>query len=330
MPRHRLRTFGAFAVSAILAIGLTSCAASSDPSSTSDVLKTNIATDTQILVPVADAHGDFEAQGVDAEPVLFQSGLEGVQALASKQVDFGFVFSFATINSLSDDLVVLGAVDNVAPGFQRMFFGAGISEPSELAGQKIGVLAGTAQQYLTELWLDREGLTGQVEEVPLPGVFEMLAALQTGDIQAAFITNAGGAAQAEADPNLTYFGDDSGLQPATGVYMVTRRDVVTEKPELVDRVLRALDSATDFIIADPAAAAQMGADFNKGDADVIAESLAANEPGLGLSEAQFQELTDVQNYLIAAGKKPAGTDFTQFLDLEPMKQVVGADKVYQP
>lgn len=318
------------ASAAIATVAITGCGPAA-PAGSEQTLKASFGVDSFNLgapVFVAQDKGYFAEEKVEVSTTTFQTGVEGVQAVLAGQLDFGFAFDFATVSSVSPKLVVLGAVDSPAEGFHQMFFGKGITQPAQLVGGKIGVLPGTAQEYLTQKWIEKNGLKGSVETVGLPGMFESVSALKTGQIQATFLF-ADGVTQAKTDSSLTQYGDDSGLLAAQGIYLMTLRNTVEKKPELVDHVLRALKKSTELMAQDPGATADITAKAVQGDAAAIKSSLERNKPALQMSAGQVANLRELQSFLITAGKIPADTNVGNSLYLDPMRSVVG-DAVVTP
>lgn len=322
------------AVSAALALALAGCAGSPASVKSQNALapaSASFAVDSFNLgapIYVAEHNGDFAKQKITATTQTFQSGLDGVNAVIAGQLDFGFALDFATVSTASSKLVILGAVDSPGPGYNQMYFGKGISDPKQLAGKKIGVLTGTAQEYLTDKWIAKHGLTNKVQTVGLPGLFEIVSALKTGAIGAAFLYG-DGATQAQADKSLTHFGGDENLVSGQGVYMVTLRSTFEKKPALIKRVLTALDSSTKYMKAHPDEAGAITAAAEQGDAAAVAASIKADDPALGMSKGQIASLTGIQAFLLKAKKIPANTDVKASMELGLIRDVVGSSRVAQ-
>jgi NitT/TauT family transport system substrate-binding protein len=249
--------------------------------------------------------------------------VEGLQAIAGGQVDFAFGFDFAVINTLSEQLSVLGSVAAPPAGFHKLVFTDGITDPADLAGRRVGVITGTAQEYVTTKWIEANGLT-DVELVPVPGAFELVAALKTGDIQAGFVFGPG-LAEVHGDDSLSIVGDDSSVLDVQGMYLLGDAETAADA-ELVTRLLTALEHANEDIVADPRAAAAMVADANGGDPAAIEAVLTTLNPGVGMSRAQLDNLLDIQRYLIESGHIDANTDVEASLNLDALRGVA-PDKV---
>ena len=273
--------------------------------------------------------GYFDEENVKASTVTFQTGVEGIQALSSGQVDYAVGLDFATISSISENLVVVGAVASPDPGFHQIYFGQGIAKPSDLVGKKVGIIAGASQEYVTERWLSDNVPDGNVETVALPGVFELVNALKTGAVQAAFVFGPG-IAQVKDDTSLTRYGDDSEQLTTQGIYLITTRANAEDNPDQVAAVLRSIQKGNEFIADDTDAAAQIVTTAVQGDIAAITASLSTSNAGLSFTQDQLDVLHSVQEFLIDAGKVPAGTNIDNSLMLDQLREIIGADRVATP
>jgi NitT/TauT family transport system substrate-binding protein len=128
---------------------------------------------------------------------------------------------------------------------------SGVTRSEQLAGRKVGVIAGTAAQYLLETHLLDVGVDPHgVTMVPLQAE-ETVAALRSGRIDAIAVWEPYGYA-------ALHGADAVGVRlPLGGGYiesynLVGRRTLFATRDEMLVRVLRAVDRAEQFILAHPA------------------------------------------------------------------------------
>lgn len=264
--------------------------------------------------------GYFAAEGLDVSTVTFQTGFESIQALPAGEVDFAWGLDFAAVSSSSERLSIIGSVATPLPGFHKMVFNQSVTTPEELVGKKIGVLEGTAQAYVSQLWVNDLGIADQVELVPLPGAFELVAALKTDEIQASFLF---GAAMQEVTPEsgLTVFGDDSAVIDIQGIYLITTSEFLSENQEAARRVLKALVAITEDMAADPQGAADITAGAINGDAAALLPSITNGSPFMGFTAQKRDYLAQIEEFLKEAGKIPAETDVVSTIKLDLLREV---------
>lgn len=273
---------------------------------------------TQVWVALA--NGYFDDEALEVETVPFQTGFEALQSLPAGEVDAAWALDFAAVSSSSPNLAIHASVMSPMPGFHKMTFAEGITAPADLAGGKLGIIEGTAQSYVSSLWLEQNGLSEQVELIPLPGPFELVVALKTGEIQGSFLF---GASVAEVTPEsgLTVYGDDSEVLEVQGFYMITTSDYASENTEAIARLLRVLELASADIIADPDDAAELTAAAVGGNAAALLPSIQTMQPGIGFTTAQRDQLVSIEQFLKAGGRIPAETDVVATLQLDTLREV---------
>lgn len=265
--------------------------------------------------------GHFKDQNLDVKTATFQTGLDGIRALSSGQVDFAFGLDFAVVSSTSPNLAIVGTVASPLPGFHRLTLRQEVSGSRGLFNRKMGVIAGTAQDYVTQRWLELNSLSGNVELVPLPSAFELLAALKTNQIQGSFLFGAA-LNEIEKDANLKVIGDDSEVLTTQGIYLLTTSRLAREKPQVVKNVLLAFDKATKAIAANPQDAADITAKAVKGDAAALLPSIRNSRAAVAFSPVQRDVLLGIQKYLLGLGRIPTGTDVTKSFVLDPLREVI--------
>jgi NitT/TauT family transport system substrate-binding protein len=130
---------------------------------------------------------------------------------------------------------------------------SGVTRGDQLGGRRVGVIAGTAAQYLLEIALFDVGVDPRrVTMVPLQAE-DAVQALRTGRIDAVAVWEPYGYAALHGP-------DAVGLRlPLGGAYiesynLVGRRAVLTRRDDAMARLLRAIERAEGFIVAEPAAA----------------------------------------------------------------------------
>jgi NitT/TauT family transport system substrate-binding protein len=317
---------------AVVAAALAACGSSSaTPSSNGGNQTVTFAGDGFTLgaeAYVGQSQGYFAQQHLSAQVTTFATGVDGINAMIANQVQFAFGLDFAAVSTATKYVAVLGTVGSPSGqgGYNQMYFAPGVTKPSQLAGKKIGVLAGTAQEYVTDKWIDKYGLTGKVQTVNLPGLFELVGALKARQISAAFVYG-DGTTQAQHDRSLYHFGDDSGLIKVQGIYLLTLRKTAEENPQLVLRTLRALKQATTFMAANPTTAGEIVAKAEPGsDAKALTDQLELDNEGLGMTSVQTQAILEVQSFLRSRQKITNGVDIRTSLDLGPLHQVLGESK----
>ncbi len=147
-------------------------------------------------VPIAIARGYFQAQGIDAQMVYFDSAQPIAVAVASGDVDFGTAGMSAGFYSLAaqGQLRLIASSGGNAPGYFNLAFvasnkawDAGLKSVADLKGHSVAITQlGTALHYSVGQAAKRYGFTmDDITLKPLQSNSNVLAALNGGTIDAA-------------------------------------------------------------------------------------------------------------------------------------------------
>lgn len=274
---------------------------------------------------VALDRGFFEEENLDVDVSVYGTGIEAIQAVIARQADMGPALDFAVLNlaaAAEENMRVVAAIAAPKPGFHSLAVRQDINGPEGLVGTKIGYVEGTSEHYVTIRYLEMNGIAlDQVELIPFPGLFELVGALRTNDIQAAWVWLTG-TTEAQQDENLKILTDDSNVLDTNGIYLVTSAEWAEANQDVIVRVLRAYDKASDVIQSDPEAAAQIVADAVSGDAVQFANTIPNQNYDVQFTQVQLDAFDSVAQFLIDSGRLPADFDIREFIDFEAMETAV--------
>lgn len=274
---------------------------------------------------VALDRGFFAEENLEVEVSVYGTGIEAIQAVIARQADLGPALDFAVLNlagAAEHNMRVVGAIAAPKPGFHSLAVRSEINGPEDLVGTKIGYVEGTSEHYVTIQYLLQNGIgLEEVELVPLPGLFELVGALRTNDIQAAW-TWLAGTKEVEGDESLKILTNDSEVLDTVGIYLVAGTEWAEENQEVIVGVLRAFDKASAVLNSEPEAAAQIVAEAVSGDAAVFSQIIPNQRYGVGFTQVQLDSFDAIAQFLIETGKLSADFDIRDFLDFEAMEIAV--------
>ncbi|MHB1739941.1 MAG: ABC transporter substrate-binding protein [Actinomycetes bacterium] len=329
--RHHNRRMLAGAVGVIiLALTATACAANTSKTSTSTSASASAPAQVRIAVDnfalgaqmwVAKNQGYFAAENITVVPQTYQTGVAAAQAVIAGQADLAPVLDFAALSVLSNNIRILGAIAAPQPGFHKLAVSASFTGPSDLKGKKIGYVPGTAEAYITTKYVAQNNLQGSVTLVPLPSLFELVGALKTGQIAAAWVW-ANGVTQVQQDKSLKIAANDSIVPHTDSIFLIAQTTYAEHNAAVITRVLRAFDKASTFINEHTQQAAQIIASSEQGDASTLAAVLPAQGYGLGMTTQQMAALQAIAQFLVKAGKLQLPQSLATYFDLQPMRNAV--------
>jgi len=197
----------------------------------------------------------FKEQGLDVTLESFSHGKASLEALMEGKVDFatssetpfmhavskgGKICLVASMITGEKHLAVVGRKDR------------GISAPKDLKGKRIGVTTGSNGEYFLDTVLLLNGVSrDQIETINVKPK-KMFDVLMKGDVDAIATWNP------QMSQALKALGEKGVAFYAEGLYspafvISAKKEYVRKNPETVQRVLRALIKASDFIQKDPGA-----------------------------------------------------------------------------
>ena len=274
---------------------------------------------------VALDRGFFAEENLAVDVSLFGTGIEAIQAVIARQADLGPALDFAVLNlagAAKDNMRVVAAIAAPKPGFHSLAVRNDINGPQDLVGKKIGYVEGTSENFVTLQYLIQNGIDlKDVELVPMPGLFELVGALRTNNIQAAWVWLSG-TSEVEGDDNLKILTDDSAVLDTVAIYLVSGAEWADANQDIIVRVLRAYDKASKVINAEPDAAAKIVAAAVSGDADLFAKIIPNQRYGIGFSQVQLDSLDAIAKFLIDSGHLDPDFDIREFLDFRAMEKAV--------
>ncbi len=147
-------------------------------------------------VPIAIEHGYFQAEGIDAQMVFFDSAQPIAIAVASGDVDFGVAGMSASFYTLAaqGQLRLIASSGGDAPGFHNLAFvasnkayEAGLKSARDIEGHSVAITqVGTSLHYAIGQVAERYGFPiSAVTVKPLQSNTNVIAALAGGTVDAA-------------------------------------------------------------------------------------------------------------------------------------------------
>ena len=247
---------------AVCASGVVGClpAGSASSSKASKMGKVTIGTlPTEDILPfwVAQSEGRFEAEGIEAEVVSFQSATELIAGISSGNVQMAMtdimvaasVFAGGTDLSLS--WITLGTA--AAQGRFGIQTGpdSGITSLSQLAGVPVGVGTNTILEYVMDVLMERAGLsneqivTSELQKLPV-----RFQAMMSGEVKAAALP-ASLLALGEASGAITLADDTTGENISQSVMGVRNDWLSGEDAQTIETFKQIWDGCARDINAEP-------------------------------------------------------------------------------
>jgi NitT/TauT family transport system substrate-binding protein len=272
----------------------------------------------------AQQQGIFAKYGITATIDTYSVGLDTLNAALAGTADFGWAFDYGSLGAMAaDQLRYVAVLERTQAGFHQLALTSRAPSTSELSGKRFGIVEGTQQHYITLAYLDKLGVARDaVELVPFGAVLEIVAAMRTGQVDAAWVFGQGVGEALKID-GVTIVANDGEVLTGGRGFLIATRKIVEEQPDVVERVLRALVEAKEWIDAnDPEL--QATTEYIAGELNAPVDGLRANLENAEVTVSFNQSDVDVLDTFAAfrtelTPDKPL--DVPRYLALDPLRAV---------
>ena len=283
-------------------------------------------------------NGTFLRNGLDVQLTKFQSGVPEVAALASNNLDIGYVATPPLVSMAARGVQVHAfaiSVWNSRANGIVVGKDSGITSVAQLKGKKIATLVGSILQYSLQNVLGTAGLN--VSDVQMVNVQSQLmpAALEHGDVDAAYV-NQVPLLQLQHDGYNVLVRESA--VPASGIGGVNlwvANDTFTSKyPLAMQKFLNAMYQTQQQLTKTPAVGASIMRNFfglSKAQSDTLMKTLTVVPLAQQLS-AKYTfnlnhgglatQMTPVIAFMLGLQQIPASVSATSLIDAGPMTQFV--------
>lgn len=199
------------------------------------------------LIAVAKEKGFFKQEGIEVKTIRYPSGLDSLKAMMRGEAQVATVADIAFAGMMNEDpsLRVLAAI-GASSGSQIVARkDRNIYEPNDLRRKRIAYSPGTSSAYhLHSFLLTHHILENEVTMVPV-SVDRQVEAVVSGEVDAvaAFEVKAY-AAQKQLGENAVAWDDQNTIDYQ---WLLVTREKLTQSPEAIKRLLKALIRAEDFV-----------------------------------------------------------------------------------
>lgn len=260
---------------------------------------------------VADAQGKYKENEINTKLVQFNNGGDLMTAMASGEVDVGYVGITPVLSSIAKGVPVkvISAAQTEGSGIV-VAKDSGINDVSDLAGKKIATPGeASIQHMLLTYYLEQNGMKISDLKVSAMKVPSMNDALKTGKIDG-MITFEPYVTIAEKNGATVLAGSQDILPEHPCCVVVATDKFLENKPNETQKILEIHENATKFINEKPDEAAGMLPNDIVSDVEVEKTSMASFPFISGLNDTYKQDVMDFMNLEVKLGvlKDPLSQD----------------------
>ena len=264
---------------------------------------------------IAQADDAYAAEGLDIETVQFNNGGDLMTAMASGEVDVGYVGITPVLSSIEKGVPV-----KVISGAQIEGSGlvvgkdSGVSTIEDLDGKSIATPGEASIQYLLLVYaLNQSGLSKDNVDISAMKVAPMNDALKSGKIDGMLTYEPFVTIATEKDNGILLKSSADILPGHPCCVVVASDDFINNNPDELQIILDIHENATNYIMENPDEAATKLPKDIVSDVEIEKKSLANIQFVSGLDESYKQSILDFMNIQ---------------KDLGLLKEVISADKIF--
>jgi ABC-type nitrate/sulfonate/bicarbonate transport system substrate-binding protein len=281
--------------------------------------------ETSTLIFIAEDQQFFTRYGLKIDYKYFDTGLNTLNGLLNKEVDIAApVGEYAMVGKIlsKENIQAIGSIDKA--NYQSIIGrrDRGISTPSDLKGNKIGVILGTQQEFYVVRFLELNGIQARDTTFVNITLAQAVNAIVSGDV-AAVVTP-----PPYTDSILNNLGSNAVTwsvqsNQLTQQLMICRNEWIMQHPVLIERFIKSLAEAQDYLNQHPPEArAIVRKKLSLTDGE-ISRVWSQNQFSLSLDQSLIIAMEDearwmMQNNLTPERQMP---DFRKYIYVDGLKAV---------
>ena len=245
----------------------------------------------------------FADDNVTVEAIQFANGPAANEAFLAEEIDFVYGIGdqpvLTALNAGQLDVQIVAGVCVVPEMGLIVAEDSGIDSIEDLKGKKISVYIGTAFQKALLYILSDYGISeSDIELVNISDSDTALAALSTGEIDAAFVTGYSFSTAEERGLGIELC--DSSSHPMY-TYLEGTTEFLETYPDLVEKFLEATIQGQEYLEENPEEGYELLSEFTGIDVEQIEITVSPNDFTVQLTDGFIQNLYDTSDFLYEQG-----------------------------
>lgn len=290
------------------------------------ILFGGLVSDANMTIFAAEDQHFFEANGIKLTFKTYDNGLASTNDLLENKLDIAGAAEFAIVAKAlgNANIRIITSIDKSYNIYLVALTSRGIKNVADLKGKRIAVnLPGTIFDFYLDRFLILNGMSiRDVTLVSLPSPGQAVDALAAGTVDAAVIHDPYASRVREQYANGTVSWPVQSGQAVYGVF-ICRNEWISRHPDLVERFLKSLEQAEEYIAQHPPEAKEILKRRYQHDDAYMSRIWKDHQFSLSLNQALITAMEDearwmIRNKLTTAMKVP---DFSEYIYVDALNAV---------
>jgi|WetSurMetagenome_2_1015567.scaffolds.fasta_scaffold29954_2 ABC-type nitrate/sulfonate/bicarbonate transport system substrate-binding protein len=201
---------------------------------------------------IASDQGFFADQGINVTLRDYDSGLASLNGMLSGDVDLSLPGDYVAASYVlkHENISMIACYDKVQFTFIIGRKDRGITDPTDLKGKRIGLARKTSQEFYLGRFLYLHGIDLQDVTLVNISIPQAMNAIKGDDVDAVICIPLYANTISDSLGNNAIIWPAQSGQDSFGL-IAGRADWLSQHPDLVDRLLKSLDQAEEYIISHP-------------------------------------------------------------------------------
>jgi NitT/TauT family transport system substrate-binding protein len=300
-PKRMVRTVFASLLVVVALSGALSCSRGDGPGHLETIRVGTLELETSTLIFIAEDQQFFIRNGLNISSRYYDTGLGSLNGVLNGEVDIATpVGEYAMVGKVFDDAEIkaIGTIDKVEYQAIVARKDRGIQNTSNLKGKRVGVIGRTQQEFYLTRFLQLNGI--KTDDVTLVNITlsQCVDAIVNGDVDAVMVV------PPYTDTVQERLGSNAMLWPAqanqlTHQLVICRKEWATQHPHVVERFLKSLADAQDYLLRYPPKAQNIVRERLKLTDQEIARIWTRNQFGLSLDQSLVVAMEDQARWMIS-------------------------------
>jgi ABC-type nitrate/sulfonate/bicarbonate transport system substrate-binding protein len=270
---------------------------------------------------IADEKGFFKDAGLDVSIKTFQAGAAANEAFRSGGFQYLVTCDQPAMMMAASGEASIISMFNQTQHMVWMLGHKDVKGPADLKGKKIGVFRKSASEFMLEQYLKSGGLTTKDVEMVHLAPFDQIPAVVKGDVAALSLWKPFDLKVFGLSKDFKILADTGSMGYTLYCGMLVNRKYGAANPGEVDKFMKAVKRATDYLVSNPKEANASIAKFVKLPVEEVEHVIGGEGWSMEVNDAMMKQLRALEKFMLDLELIKAPVDWNTAVDWSYTKRL---------